>query len=205
MVLGEYKMAVKFYEIGPYMGGQGSTLAEVGKYTYGLDKILINNYRSKNNKLKIGSFTSMASYTKIFLCGGRGHEHETMTTFPFGATEIDTFNNIKFDVPFNNSGDVTIGSDVWLGEGVTIMPGVTIGDGAVIATNSMIVSDVQPYAIVGGNPAKLIRYRFSPEIIEALLDLKWWELDDEVINYFLPLIKSNPTLEKIAKIKNNDR
>ena len=198
-------MAVKFYEIAPYMGGQSSTIVEVGKYTYGFASLIINNYRSKNNKLKIGSFTSMASYTKIFLCGGIGHELETMTTYPFGAAETDTFNNIKFDVPFNNSGDVTIGSDVWLGEGVTIMPGVTIGDGAVIATNSMIVSNVQPYAIVGGNPAKLIRYRFSPEIIEALLDLKWWELDDEIINYFLPLIKSKPTLENIAKIKNNDR
>lgn len=198
-------MAVTLYEVGPYMGGQGPTLVEVGKYTYGLDKILINNYRSVNNRLKIGAFTSMASYTKIFLCGGRGHEHETMTTFPFGATELEVFNNIQFDVPFNNSGDVVIGSDVWLGEGVSIMPGVTIGHGAVIATNSTVVSDVPPYAIYGGNPAKLIKYRFTPEIIEALLDLKWWDLDDETINYFLPLIKQKPTLEIISKIKNNMR
>jgi len=198
-------VAIKFYEVGPYMGGQGPTIVEMGKYTYGLDKILINNYRSQNNRLKIGSFTSMASFTKIFLCGGRGHEHETMTTYPFGATETDVFNNIKFDVPFNNSGDVTIGSDVWLGEGVTIMSGVTIGDGAVVATNSTVVSDVPAYAIVGGNPAKVIRYRFDSEIIEALLDLKWWNLDDETINYFLPIIKQKPTLDNIAKIKNNVR
>ena len=198
-------MAVTLYEVGPYMGGQGPTLVEVGKYTYGFNRIHVNNYGSRENMVRIGAFTSIASYIKIFLCGGRGHEYEHMTTFPFGATELGVFDNIKFKVPYNGSGDVNIGSDVWIGEGVTIMSGITIGDGAVIATNATVVSNVPPYAIYGGNPAKLIKYRFSKEIIEALLDLKWWELDDEVINYFLPLIKQKPTLENIAKIKNNVR
>jgi serine acetyltransferase len=71
------------------------------------------------------------------------------------------------------------------------MSGVTIGDGAIIANNSHVVKNVEPYSLVGGNPAKLIKYRFDPEIIEKLLMIKWWDWDDEKINKFTPLLCSS--------------
>lgn len=76
---------------------------------------------------------------------------------------------------YPNKGDIIIGNDVWLGYNATIMAGVTIGDGAIIAANSTIIKDVEPYSIVGGNPAKEIKKRFSEEKISKLLELKWWD------------------------------
>ena len=85
----------------------------------------------------------------------------------------------------STKGDVTIGNDVWIGSNVTIMSGVTNGDGAVIANNSHVVKNVEAYSLAGGNPAKLIKYRFTPEQIEALLKIKWWYWDDAKITPFL--------------------
>jgi virginiamycin A acetyltransferase len=95
----------------------------------------------------------------------------------------------------STKGDVIIGNDVWIGANVTIMSGVTIGDGAVIANNSHVVKNVEPYSLVGGNPAKLIKYRFTPEQIEKLLKIKWWYWDDKKINKFTPLL-CNDNIDK---------
>ncbi len=78
---------------------------------------------------------------------------------------------------YPNKGDINVGNDVWIGYNATIMAGVTIGDGAIIATNSTITKDVEPYTIVGGNPANLIKKRFNDEKISKLLALKWWDWD----------------------------
>ena len=80
------------------------------------------------------------------------------------------------------------------------MSGVTVGHGAVVATNSHVFKDIEPYAIYGGNPAKLIKFRFDKEIIDALLEMKWWELPDEMINKILPLLQQEPTMEIINQI-----
>ena len=103
---------------------------------------------------------------------GANHALWGFSTFPFSV-----FGDIWKDVPLNseNKGDTVIGNDVWLGYGVTIMPGVRIGDGAIIASRSTVTKDVEPYSIVGGNPAKLIRKRFSKEVIKKLLRLRWWD------------------------------
>jgi len=85
-------------------------------------------------------------------------------------------------------GDVIIGNDVWVASYTTIMSGVTIGDGAVIANNSHVVKNVEPYSLVGGNPAKFIKYRFTEEQIKKLLEIKWWDWTDEKINAFAPLL-----------------
>lgn len=122
-----------------------------------------------------------------------------VTTYPFGQIHTDKFNNFNC-VSVNNytKGDVVIGNDVWIASGVTIMSGVTIGDGAVIASNSHVVKNIEPYSIVGGNPAKLIKYRFSPEQINKLLEIKWWYWDDDKINKFIPLLY-NPNIDQFIK------
>ena len=102
------------------------------------------------------------------------------------------FNNLcGVEHPATTKGDVIIGNDVWIADNVTIMSGVTIGDGSVIACNSHVVKDVEPYTLVGGNPAKFIKYRFTKEQIEKLLQIKWWEWDDSKINKFVPLLCNN--------------
>ena len=86
---------------------------------------------------------------------------------------------------------VTIGNDVWIGESSTILSGIEIGDGAVIAANSNVVKNVEPYSIVGGNPTKHIKYRFTGEQITELLKIKWWDMEDSIINELLPFMYSN--------------
>lgn len=97
-------------------------------------------------------------------------------------------------------GDTIIGNDVWIGRRATIMPGVRIGDGAIIAAEAVVVKDVEPYTIVGGNPAKEIRKRFSPEIIQELLEIKWWECDIGLINQYLGAIVSG-NMDVLRKLK----
>jgi acetyltransferase-like isoleucine patch superfamily enzyme len=157
----------------------------IGKHTYKIENLQIYYYDS-GAKLYIGNFCSIASDIKIFL--GGNHRHDWVTTYPFGHIHQDIFNNFNGEGHPTTKGDIIIGNDVWIGQNTTIMSGIKIGDGAVIANNSHIVKDVEPYSIVGGNPAKLIKYRFTPEQIDKLLRIKWWDWEDEKINKFTPLL-----------------
>ena len=171
---------------------------EVGKYTYGHENIKIMSWGS-DSKLIIGSFCSIADKVKIFLDGN--HRIDWITTFPFTHIHQDIFKlDNKTDHPKSN-GDVIIGNDVWIGHESTIMSGVKIGDGAVIAANSVVVKDVEPYTIVGGNPAKVIKKRFSDDIINNLLELKWWDWSNEKINENLNILCSN-NFDKLKNIIN---
>ena len=125
--------------------------------------------------------------SKYIYLGGN-HRIDWVTTFPFGHIHQSQFNAFNGSGHPSTKGDVNIGNDVWIGSNVTIMSGITIEDGAVIANNSHIVKNVGAYSLVGGNPAKLIKYRFMPEQIEKLLTIKWWYWDDEKINKFTPLL-----------------
>lgn len=169
-----------------------------GKYTYGVESLQIFNYGYAGNIL-IGSFTSIASNVKIYVGQGKGHHSDFGSTYPFGINHTHIFNNLKkqevgFD-DYRSKGDIVIGSDVWIGDGVTITPGIKIGHGAIIATNSHVIKDVPDYAIYGGNPAKLIKYRFEDKIIKEFLKLKWWDLEDSKINMILPFLQSKPVIE----------
>jgi len=164
-----------------------------GKYTYGCPNVYWKNDKAK---LVIGNFCSIGSNVDIYL--GGNHNTNCVTTYPFGHINEDVFNNFKVvDYP-STKGDVIIGNDVWIGSNVKIMSGITIGDGAVISNSSHVVKNVEPYSLVGGNPAKLIKYRFTSEQISKLLEIKWWDWDDEKINSFVPLL-CNESIDEFIK------
>lgn len=163
----------------------------VGRHTYGQNNIKVLWEVPRIAELTIGNFCSIADNVTVFL--GGSHRIDWFSTFPFGIkgpfknkplTSRDAL-NLKRNL------HVKIGSDVWIAGGVTIMAGVTIGDGSVIARNSHVVKDVAPYEIVGGNPAKHIRYRFDEATIKKLLELKWWDLPDEKVNELIPFLCAN--------------
>ena len=151
-----------------------------GKYSYGMNNIN-KHWENNDTKIVVGNFCSLSRNIHIYLGNGVGHDISFVTTFPFGHIHQQIFNNITNNSR-NTKGDIVIGNDVWIGENVTIMSGVTIGDGAVISCNSHVIKNVEPYSLVGGNPAKLIKYRFTKEQINKLLEIKWWYWDDEKIN-----------------------
>ena len=166
---------------------------QVGEFTYGQDNIThVFKKEFPNVNLIIGKFCSIASNIKVY------QDLNNISTYPFGYVH-----NNEFGLPcYNNgktNGDIIIGNDVWIGDNVTIISGVIIGDGSIIATNSHVTSNVKPYSIVGGNPAKLIKYRFDDEIIQKLLEIKWWDWDTEKIKNFASVLNSgdiNLFLEK---------
>lgn len=164
---------------------------EIGEFTYGVPSILA---WGENTTLKIGKFCSISTNVKIFL----GGEHNTnwISTFPFNKI----FSQAK-DIPGHpkSKGNVYIGNDVWIGEGVTILSGITIGDGAIIGARSVVTKNVQPYAIVAGNPAKFIRLRFSESEAVELLRIQWWNWPINKITDELNLIMSSNIDEFIKK------
>lgn len=160
-----------------------SEIIEIGDYTYGhpdtnSPRIV---YFGETSKLTIGKFCSIAEHVTIFI--GGYHRADFVSTYPFHAA----FSDVSFVDNLIHGFHTIIGNDVWIGAGVTIMAGVTIGDGAIIATGSVVTRDVEPYSIVGGNPAKMIRKRFEEHQIAQLLELKWW-------NWPLDKIKQNTQL-----------
>lgn len=160
-------------------------IAVVGKYTYGQTNITVHSWDSKY-KVYIGAFCSIATNCSIYF--DVNHRTDWITTYPFGHINQHKFNKFNGHGHPKCNGDVIIGNDVWICDNVTIMSGIKIGDGAVLACNSHIVKNVEPYAIYGGNPAKLIKYRFSKDTIEKLLQIQWWNWDDDKINEFTPLL-----------------
>ena len=164
------------------------SLVSVGKYTYGVNDITCYNYASGHN-IYIGAFCAISHNVKIYMTAN--HRTDWVTTYPFGHIYHAIFNTFDGAGHPKSKGDVIIGNDVWIGANVTIMSGVTIGDGAVIANNSHVVKNVEPYSIVGGNPAKFIKYRFSASQIEKLLQIKWWLWEDFKINEAVPLLCNN--------------
>lgn len=161
---------------------------DIGEYTYGLPTVL----PGIRAKLRIGRFCSIAEGVVIDL--GWSHRTDLATTYPLWAFPEDwprARDLNPLDVLFVPKGDVVIGNDVWIGREAIIMPSITIGHGAVIGARSVVTKDVEPYSIVAGSPARVVRKRFDEKTIERLLVIRWWDWPREKINKNMHLICSN--------------
>lgn len=165
----------------------------VGDFSYFSDvdfeKHVTHHYDFYGDKLIIGKFCQIAAGVE-FVMNGANHQMNAASTFPFYIFEGWEQEIPSTDV-FSFKGDTVVGNDVWIGQNATILPGVHIGDGAIIGASSVVASDVEPYSIVAGNPAKQLRKRFDSELIAILLELKWWELPIEEVNALIPTLTSS--------------
>ncbi len=170
----------------------------VGDYTYYDDPVdsenfernVLYHYPFLNDRLIIGKFCAIARDVK-FIMNGANHKMNAFTTYPFSifGNGWEKVMPKMEDLPMK--GDTVIQNDVWIGYDSLIMPGINIGNGAIIASRSVVVNPVSPYSIVGGNPAKLIRMRFSDEVIHLLQEMKWWDWPIEKVTQNLEILTSN--------------
>jgi acetyltransferase-like isoleucine patch superfamily enzyme len=164
-------------------------LITVGRHTYPARPTVLE-FQTYSTRLDIGAFCSIAS--EVLFCLDAEHHTEWVTTFPV-RIQMSLPGEGADGHPFSK-GDITVGNDVWIGTGATILSGVTIGDGAVVGAGSVVASDIPPYGIVVGNPARLIRTRFSEAQIAALLRIAWWQWPDDVIEERVPAL-CNPDVD----------
>ncbi|HEX5819422.1 MAG TPA: CatB-related O-acetyltransferase [Gemmatimonadales bacterium] len=154
----------------------------VGDYTYYDDPggpgcfeaNVLYHFDFVGDRLVIGKFCSIGAGTKFVMNGGN-HHTTWLTTYPFPVFGHGW--EAAMPVSWPNKGDTVVGNDVWFGHDALVMPGITIGDGAIVATRAVVTKDVPPYAIVGGNPATVLRYRFDEPTIARLLAVRWWDWD----------------------------
>ncbi len=166
-------------------------IVTVGRHCYGIPSVQV--FPGNHSRLVIGNYVSIAEEVSILL--GGDHPTQWVSTHPLrirfgleGAYEDGT--------P-SSKGDVRIGSDVWMAHRVTILSGISIGDGAIIAAGSVVTKDVPPYAIVGGVPGTVIRYRFDAPTVSALLAIGWWNWPDAQVMAAVPLLSSPQASEFI--------
>ena len=145
----------------------------IGKYTYCDKSCYVGN-----NKTTIGKYCSIGRNVSI---SPGNHPLNFLSTSPYFYRGFLDWNESKLDEYENMSTPCSIGNDVWIGQNAFIKDGVIVGDGAVIAAGAVVVKDVPPYAIVGGVPAKVIKYRFNEDTIKKLLELKWWDIDVNIL------------------------
>ena len=179
----------------------------IGDYTYydddkdptGFEKNnVLFNYPVFGDKLIIGKFCQIASGTQ-FIMGAANHRLCSATTYPFNImseawAEIAPVHLSQLP----HKGDTVIGNDVWFGRNCVVMPGVKIGDGAIVAAHSVVTKNVEPYSVVGGNPARFIKKRFDDELTELLLRFEWWDLPPDELAKVMPLL-CDADLEKVRR------
>lgn len=169
----------------------------IGEYSYGRPKV---RFPETGRKLVIGRYCSIADRVEIFL--GGNHRTDWVTTYPFdnlpGLWPVPTGGSEPSHV---SRGDVRIGNDVWIGSGAVVLSGVTIGDGAVIAAQAVVSRDVPPYAVAAGNPATVLRARFDPATVAALVESAWWELPRAEVEQLIPLLQSTRVAEVVEAVR----
>ena len=156
---------------------------QIGRYTYGSPLVMFG----EKSALTIGSFCSIAEGVRILL--GGNHRTDWVTTYPFIA--MRPFSHFA-SIPGHpaSKGPVTIGNDVWIAQDALILSGVKIGNGAVIGAHAVVGKDVPPYGVAVGNPARVVKMRFPPEVVDELLRIRWWDWPLERIEEHLPLMLS---------------
>ncbi len=185
---------------GPVPGAGGAIALKdmpagtLGRESYG-NRVTVHRF-TVSGGLTIGNYCSIAADVE-FLLGGN-HRLDWVTTFPF-SPRFARFAHLPPSAA--TKGDITIGSDVWIGQGAVILSGVTIGNGAVIGARAVVGRDVEPYAIVAGNPAKFVRHRFAAEQVAALQRIAWWEWDEARIDRAVPMLMQGDIAAFIAAVE----
>lgn len=175
-----------------------SEILEMGKWSYGGP--VIHSW-GENAKVRIGKFCSIANEVSIMI--GGEHRTDWITTYPFTVLWPEAAKGIQGHP--KTKGDVIIGNDVWLGQGAFILSGVTIGNGAVVGAHAVVGKDVPPYAIVAGNPARVIRYRFDEQTIQKLQTIAWWDWPENEIEKIVPLLVSDDLIRFIEFCEANGK
>jgi virginiamycin A acetyltransferase len=177
----------------------------VGDYSYynalngeSFEDQVLYHYEVIGTKLVIGKFCSIAPEVRFMMDGGN-HRMDG-STFPFNIFGNGWERHTPSLDQLPIKGDTVVGNDVWIGRRATIMPGVQIGDGAIISAEAVVVRDVDPYTVVGGNPAREIKQRYPKEIIQELLEIRWWDFDIDLISQYIGAIVSGDMVT-IRKMK----
>lgn len=163
---------------------------------------VLYHYPVNKEKLIIGKYCSIACGAKFMFTSGN-HKMASLSTYPFPLFDEEWgLNGDNITDAWDNNGDIVIGNDVWIGYEAVIMQGIHIGDGAIIGTRALVTKDVAPYTIVGGVPAREIRKRFSEDIIAKLLELQWWNWEEEKVQKNLQNIMSG-NITSLLMVKSN--
>lgn len=170
----------------------------VVRYLYG-DEYSRKNWEPqwKIDKLYIGDYVCIGAESVILMGGNSTHRHDWFSCYPFMEKIVESY---------QSKGDTHIKDGVWIGMRAMIMPGVTLAEGAVVAAGAVVTKDIEPYAIVAGNPAKIIKKRFSDEVIAHLLALKIYDLPEAELTQLIPILCSNDIKaleQKLLKLDNN--
>jgi acetyltransferase-like isoleucine patch superfamily enzyme len=173
---------------------KNDTLTKVGEYTYGNPAI---GRAYGGCKLEIGKFCSLAAGIQFVFWGK--HSMVDISTYPFNI--LPDWPPVQCTEVLGE--DIYVGNDVWIANNALIMQGAYIGDGAVIGAHSVVKTKVEPYTVVAGNPAQVIRHRFEPLQIIKLMEMKWWDWDIETIKKHLHLI-SSPKIDELYDIWLNE-
>lgn len=169
----------------------------VGDYTYyddpddseNFERNVLYHYPFIGDKLVIGKFCALARGVK-FIMNGANHKLTGFSTYPFGIFGQGWEAAVPAPGDLPSRGDTVVGNDVWIGYDALVMPGVKIGNGAIVAARSVVVKDIPAYAVVGGNPAQVIKTRFPPETVAALERIAWWDWPVEKVTRHLKAIVS---------------
>ena len=169
----------------------------VGDYTYyddpedseNFERNVLYHYPFVGDKLVIGKFCALARGVK-FIMNGANHKLSGFSTYPFGIFGQGWEAAIPAPEDLPSRGDTVVGNDVWIGYDALVMPGVKIGNGAIVAARAVVVKDVPAYAVVGGNPAQVLKSRFPPETVAALEQIAWWNWPVEKVTRHLQAIVS---------------
>ena len=181
-----------------------STLIEVGDFTYYDDPDDPTAFETRNvlyhygpERLVIGKYCALGDGVR-FIMNGANHRMDGPSTFPFPIMGGSWAEHFDLITALPGRGDTVVANDVWFGHRTMVMPGVRIGNGAIIASGSVVVDDIPDYSIAGGNPARVIRHRYSDEDVSRLLALAWWDWPTEHITEHIRTIMSGSIDELVA-------